>query len=84
MKQYVASVTLNGELKIVKMKYSSMKEFARDLRLNGYRVRFIATEGTFDSKCEKYHEQLEKARLVRRLNAKSNERIVALGYHRKD
>lgn len=59
MKEYMASVTFDGELEIIKREYDSKKHFYNDLRGNGYRVRFISTEEKFDEDCEKYHNACE-------------------------
>lgn len=41
MTKYLASVKDNGKIKIMEREYPSMKEFKKDLRANGYKVRFI-------------------------------------------
>lgn len=58
---YIASVKNkeNGNIEIVSMEYNSKVALANDLRTNGYAVRFIATEETFDAECEKYNARLE-------------------------
>lgn len=57
--KYIASVTLDGELKLVTEKYPSKAKFYSDLRCNGYKVRFISTEDRFNWDCEKYHQKIE-------------------------
>ncbi len=60
MKKYIASVKDGEQLKIITSEYSNKKDFARDLRLNGYKVRFIGTNETFGDECEKYYAKLIK------------------------
>ena len=59
---YIASVIdkSDNKFKIIKDTYSSKKEFAYDLRANGYQVRFITTNDSFDRDCEQYHQQKER------------------------
>ena len=58
---YIASVEDKRTKKIgtIKSEYSSKLDFAEDLRRNGYSIRFIATEKSFDYVCEKYHNRLK-------------------------
>lgn len=65
MKEYIAIVTYKGELETIKREYDTKKHFYDDLRLNGYRVRFISTEENFDKDCEKYHERCELNKRVK-------------------
>lgn len=74
MKEYIASCTLNGTITIVKMEYNTKKEFANELRANGYRVRFISTEEKFDEDAEKYNERCEDHNKARRIAATLNRR----------
>lgn len=67
MKKYIASVTLDGEVKIIKSEYNRKQDFYNDLRGNGYRVRFISTEENFDADCEKYHERCEKNNYINKM-----------------
>lgn len=63
---YKASVTLDGQLRIITSDYSSKKDFAADLRRNGYKVHFVATPETFDEECTKYHERCERKKIIAR------------------
>lgn len=67
MKLYVASVTLDGKVEIIRSEYDRKQDFYNDLRGNGYRVRFISTEENFDADCEKYHERCEKNKRIKKL-----------------
>lgn len=67
MKLYVACVTLDGKVEIIRSEYNRKQDFYSDLRSNGYRVRFISTEENFDADCEKYHERCEKNKLIKKL-----------------
>lgn len=60
MKKYIASVKDGDQLKIITSEYSNKKDFARDLRRNGYKVQFIGTDKTFGDECEKYYAKLIK------------------------
>lgn len=75
MKLYVAVVTLNGELQLIKSEYKRKQDFYSDLRRNGYKVKFISTEEKFDADSEKYHDRCEKNRVrshaIYRSHAKS-------------
>lgn len=52
--KYIASVRdkANGHLTVIRSEYRTKKDFRTDLINNGYSVRFIATEETFDDECE--------------------------------
>lgn len=66
--KYIASVK-DEENKIVIIEgndYKTKKDFKADLKRNGYKVSFIATEDTFDEECEKYHLNLEKKRNIQK------------------
>ena len=56
---YVASVrdTETNEVKVIESDYPNKKNFAFDLRHNGYSVRFIATPETFDNECIKWYNR---------------------------
>ena len=67
-KTYKAAVTNKetGKLEVItRDDYTSKKDFAHDLRVNGYAVRFISTPEKFDEDCEKYHWELERRKNVR-------------------
>lgn len=61
---YIASVRdkETRKLQIIKREYNKKSDFYNDLRGNGYSVRFIATEETFDEECEKWHERNERSK----------------------
>ena len=63
------------ETKVIKMDYPNKKAFAADLKSNGYAIKFIATEDTYDEECEKYEARLEAKRLGRAEHKKSLEKI---------
>ena len=65
MKKYIASVTLNGKLQIIKREYDRKQDFYSDLRANGYRVRFISTEEKFDEDAIKYNERCEMNKSIK-------------------
>lgn len=58
---YIASVRdkETKEVKVIEREYETKKAFREDLLCNGYSVRFIATEETFDEECEKYHNRVQ-------------------------
>lgn len=69
---YKASVKLDGRLQTVTSEYDSKKDFAEDLRRNGYQVCFIATPETYEAESEKYNEARErKASIARYAKAAS-------------
>lgn len=74
---YIASVIdkETKELKIIKNEYQTKKAYEKDLRLNGYSVKFITTEEKFDEDCEKYHERLEKQRNIARAIREHDKRL---------
>lgn len=76
---YVASVK-NKETKVISIikadDYKNKNEFAKDLRANGYSVRFISTEENFDSDCEKYHEKQEMNKIYRETKNETDKRIA--------
>lgn len=61
---YIASVRdkETKKLQLIKREYDRKSDFYNDLRCNGYSVRFIATEETFDAECEKWHERNEASK----------------------
>ena len=54
-----------GELTIIESEYTSKKDFARDLRANGYAVKFISTPEKFDEDSENYNRELKRRKNVR-------------------
>lgn len=80
--KYIASVIdkENGKLVIIEREYDSKKFFKSDLLGNGYSVRFIATEETFDEECEKYYQRKEDKKFRAACRRKSNKECAeALG-----
>ena len=77
---YKASVTLNGQIQTITSEYNSKKDFAADLRRNGYKVQFVATSETFEAESDKYNERRERrnsiARYTRAAEKASRERIA--------
>lgn len=77
---YKASVTLNGQIQIITSEYNSKKDFAADLRRNGYKVQFVATPETFEAESDKYNERRERknsiARYTRAAEKESAARIA--------
>lgn len=68
MKEYIASVKdkKTKEIKIITSVYNTKKEYAEDLKRNGYSVRFITTENKFDEDCEKYYEKNRINSIIRK------------------
>lgn len=65
-----------NQLEVIKRDdYSSKKDFAHDLRANGYAVRFISTPDKFDEDCENYYWECEKRQNVRKCVSESKERM---------
>lgn len=62
--KYIASVRdkETKELVLIERDYSTKKAFRADLAANGYSIRFIATEETFDAECEKWHAYNESSK----------------------
>ena len=76
-KMYWASVRNKetNQIEIIKRDdYSSKKDFAHDLRVNGYAVRFISTPDKFDEDCENYYWECEKRKNVRKCVSESKKR----------
>ncbi len=67
MKKYIAEVRLEGKITIIESEYNCKSDFCRDLRANGYKVRFISTEENFDADCEKYNARCEKNKLAKKV-----------------
>lgn len=63
---YIASVRdkETRKLQLIEREYDRKSDFYNDLRCNGYSVRFIATEETFDEECEKWHERNETSKRI--------------------
>ena len=61
MKKYIACVRDNEtkEIKVFEREYKNKKDFAMDLKGNGYSIRFISTEENFDEDCAKFEERME-------------------------
>lgn len=77
MTMYWASVkNEDNERMIIKKEYKTKKHFISDLRGNGYKVAFVATEETFDAECEKYNERRTRknriAKYIREAHKKYN------------
>ena len=76
-KMYWASVRNKetNQIEIIKRDdYSSKKDFAHDLRVNGYAVRFISTPDKFDEDCENYYWECEKRKNIRKCVSESKKR----------
>lgn len=56
--------------------YETKKQFREDLAYNGYSVRFIATEETFDDECNKYYERKDAAIRRSKLLWESDKRLA--------
>ena len=63
---YKASVKLDGHIKTITSEYNSKKDFAADLRKNGYKVSFVSTPENFDADLEKYCEKKERINRVKK------------------
>lgn len=63
---YKASVTLDGQIQTITSEYNSKKDFAADLRRNGYKVQFVATPETFEAESDKYNERRERKNSIAR------------------
>ena len=68
MKKYIASVRdkETKQLMLIEREYNRKADFERDLRANGYAVRFITTEDKFDEACEKWYEYNERCKYISR------------------
>lgn len=76
MAKYIASVKWEGKIEIIERDYPTANEFKKDLRANGYQVRFITTEENFDRDCEEYYWKLTKKRNIARAIRESRKRAV--------
>lgn len=67
-KTYIASVRnkITKKIEIITKEYHTKKEFAEDLRFNGYRIRFITTPEKFDDDCDKYHRSCERSKAIQK------------------
>ena len=88
MKEYIASVTYNGELKHINAEYPTKKAFYEDLRANGYSVRFISTEEKFDEDCEKYEQRCDASKLYHQVKNRldkeyANEYGISVAHYRR-
>lgn len=63
---YKASVKLDGHIMTITSEYNSKKDFAADLRKNGYKVSFVSTPENFDADLEKYCEKKERINRVKK------------------
>jgi hypothetical protein len=52
------------EIEVIEKEYETKKAFERDLKGNGYSIRFIATPEKFDEACYKWYENNEKVKLI--------------------
>lgn len=80
---YIASVRdrETKEIKVLQYDYPTKKAFREDLAGNGYSVRFIATEETFDEECEKFYEKQQLRSYINKHMWESDKKLAAkLGY----
>lgn len=82
-KHLVASVrnTETNEFEVVRGEYANRNDFYKDLRANGYRVRYVSTEENFERDGEKYKKACDKVKADRKAaraakkEAKKNETV---------
>lgn len=82
-KLLVASVrnTETNEFEVVRGEYANRNDFYKDLRANGYRVRYVSTEENFERDGEKYKKACDKVKSDRKVaraakkKAKKNETV---------
>ena len=76
---YIASVRdkETKKLQLIEREYDRKSDSYNDLRNNGYSVRFIATEETFDNECEKWHEKNELCKRIRKNIYASDKRLAS-------
>ncbi len=68
MKKFIASVKdENNNILLIEREYSTKKEFEKDLRNNGYKIRFISNENNFDYDMEKYYSKLENNKAIQKI-----------------
>lgn len=72
MTSYLASVKWEGTIKIMTLKSNSMKELKKELRFNGYQVRFICLPENFYQACENYYWKLNKKRHINKALRRAN------------
>lgn len=75
MKKYIAAVTFERKLQIIEREYPTKKAFAEDLRANGYRIQFISTPEKFDEDTVKYHEAVEKTKMIHKAQYEAKKRF---------
>lgn len=82
--KYIASVRdrETGKIQIIERDcYKTKKDFRADLAGNGYSIRFIATEETFDEECEKLYWKQRERQIINKLRWESEKRMAAhLGF----
>lgn len=64
MTNYIVSVKWKNQIKTMNLEAKSMKELKKDLRNNGYQVRFICLPENFDQACENYYWKLQRVRNI--------------------
>lgn len=79
MKKYIASVRdkETKKLMIIEREYNNKKDFERDLRGNGFSIRFISTPEKFDEDCEKWHEYNECCKRISKLKTETRKELAA-------
>lgn len=62
--KYIASVRdrETREIMLIEGDYPTKKAFRAELAANGYSIRFIATDETFDAECEKWYAYNESSK----------------------
>lgn len=76
--KYIASVRdrQTRELMLIEHDYPTKKAFRADLAGNGYSIRFIATEETFDTECEKWYAYNESSKLYHKIRRDTDKKIA--------
>ena len=61
---YMACVRdkITKKLEVLTMDYPSKKDFAADIKANGYSIRFICLPEEFDEACEKWDQRNERSK----------------------
>lgn len=78
--KYIASVRdrETGKIQVIERDcYKTKKDFRADLASNGYSIRFIATEETFDDECEKLYQNQRKRQVINKLHWESEKKTAA-------